>query len=104
MSAVADFFAALPARAAAEPEKTRGLHDTYLFQIGEAGSWTVAVEDGTVTVTPGDGGAAACTIATDEDTFLGIVGGTQSPMAAFMRGKVKIAGDMGVALRLKSVI
>jgi putative sterol carrier protein len=102
MSAVDDFFAALPARAAAEPEKTRGLHDTYLFQVG-AGSWTVAVDDGTVTVTPGDAGAATCTISTDEETFLGIANGTSNPMVAFMRGKVKISGDTGAAMRLKSV-
>ena len=66
MSAVADFFAALPARAAGHPEKTRGLHDTYLFDVGPAGSWTVTVDDGTVSVAEGDTGAATCTIVTNE--------------------------------------
>jgi putative sterol carrier protein len=103
MDSVADFFAALPARAAAETEKTRGLHDTYLFQIGDAGTWTVEVDDGTVTVTPGDGGSATCTIATDEATFLAIANGQQNPALAVMMGKVKIGGDMSAAMRLKSV-
>jgi putative sterol carrier protein len=103
MQTVAEFFAALPARAAAEAEKTRGLHDSYLFQVAGAGEWTVIVDDGTVTVSEGDSGAAKCTIATDEDTFLGIASGQVSPMSAFMRGKVKVTGDMGAAMRLKSV-
>ena len=103
VSAVADFFAKLPARAAAEPEKTRGLHDTYLFDVGPAGSWTVSVDDGTLTVTEGDTGAATCTIVTNEDTFLGIASGRQNPAMAFMTGKVKVSGDMSAAMRLKSV-
>jgi putative sterol carrier protein len=103
VSAVADFFAALPARAASEPEKTRGLHDTYLFDVGDAGSWTVTVDDGTLTVAEGDTGSATCTIATDEKTFLGIAGGQQNPAMAFMTGKVKVSGDMSAAMRLKSV-
>jgi putative sterol carrier protein len=103
VNSVADFFAALPARAAAEAEKTRGLHDVYLFDVADVGTWTVTVDDGSVGVAEGDTGAATCTIATDEDTFLGIAGGTTSAAAAFMRGKVKVSGDMGAAMRLKSV-
>jgi putative sterol carrier protein len=103
VSSVADFFAALPARAAAQQEKTRGLHDTYLFQVGDAGSWTVTVDDGTVGVAPGDAGNASCTIATDEETFLAIANGQQNPAMAVMLGKVKLSGDVGAAMRLKSV-
>jgi putative sterol carrier protein len=103
MDSIADFFAALPARAAAQPEKTRGLHDTYLFQVDDAGSWTVTVDDGSVAVADGDTGAATCTIATDSSTFLGIASGQQNPAVAVMTGKVKISGDMGAAMRLKSI-
>jgi len=103
VSSVADFFAALPARAAAQAEKTRGLHDTYLFAVTGVGSWTVEVNDGTVAVSEGDTGHATCTITTDEQTFLGIANKTQNPATAVMFGKVKIGGDMGAAMRLKSV-
>ena len=103
MDSIPDFFAGLPARAAAAPEKTRGLHDTYLFQIGDAGSWTVTVDDGAVSVAEGDAGSATCTIATDEETFLAIANGQQNPAMAVMLGKVKLGGDMGAAMRLKSV-
>ena len=47
---------------------------------------------------------AACTITTDMDTFKGMYDKSVSPQAAFMTGKMKIAGDMGIALKLQSVI
>jgi putative sterol carrier protein len=103
VDSIADFFAALPARAAAEPEKTRGMHDTFLFDVTGVGAWTVTVDDGSVTVAEGDGQGASCTITTDEQTFMAIADGRQNPATAVMFGKVKIAGDMSAALRLKSV-
>lgn len=100
---VADFFAALPARAAEQADKTRGLHDTYLFDVTGVGAWTVTVDDGTVRVDEGDTGTSSCQITTDEQTFLGIASGQSSAAAAFMRGKIKVAGDMSAAMRLRSV-
>ena len=47
---------------------------------------------------------AACTITTDMETFKGMYDKSVSPQAAFMTGKVKIAGDMGIAMKLQSVI
>jgi len=49
-------------------------------------------------------GDAACTITTDMETFKGMYEKSVSPQAAFMTGKIKIAGDMGIALKLQSVI
>ncbi len=47
---------------------------------------------------------ADCTITTDMETFKGMYDKSVSPQAAFMTGKMKIAGDMGIALKLQSVI
>ena len=47
---------------------------------------------------------ADCTITTDMETFKGMYDKSVSPQAAFMTGKIKIAGDMGIALKLQSVI
>jgi putative sterol carrier protein len=38
------------------------------------------------------------------ETFKGMYDKSGSPHAAFMTGKIKIAGDMGIALKLQSVI
>jgi len=55
------------------------------------------------TVTNEDG-EAACTITTTADTFAQLQSGDLNPMAAVMGGKVKIAGDMGLAMKLQSLL
>jgi putative sterol carrier protein len=42
-------------------------------------------------------------IAVPEDLFLRIVSGRQSPMGAFLMGKIRIEGDTGLAMRLKDL-
>ena len=51
-----------------------------------------------------DDAEAACTITTDMETFKGMYDKSVSPQAAFMTGKLKGEGDMGIALKLQSVI
>lgn len=38
------------------------------------------------------------------DTFQGILDGTQDPNIAFMMGKLKVDGSMGLALKLNSIL
>jgi putative sterol carrier protein len=47
---------------------------------------------------------AACSIITDTDTFTKLKNGELNPMMAVMSGKVKIKGDMGLAMKLQSLI
>lgn len=47
---------------------------------------------------------AACTITTTGETFAELQSGDLNPMAAVMGGKVKIAGDMGLAMKLQSLL
>lgn len=47
---------------------------------------------------------AACTISTDNETFMQLKNGSLNPMMAVMTGKVKIKGDMGLAMKLQSLI
>ena len=47
---------------------------------------------------------AACTISTDADTFMQLKNGELNPMMAVMSGKVKVKGDMGLAMKLQSLV
>ena len=99
---VREFFEALPERANGSGRLTEIEH-TYVFEIGGSGTWTVAVHDGHATVSEGahDGD---CRIATSTETFRRLVSGKQNPMTAYMTGKLKVHGDTGAALKLKSIL
>jgi putative sterol carrier protein len=96
----AEFFEKLPSRVV--PEKTAGMNNSYVCAIDGAGTWTVRVADGAVTVDEGDTGGD-CTISTSAEVFEKIVAGQQNPTAAYMSGKLKIKGDMGAAMKLQKL-
>ena len=48
--------------------------------------------------------AADVTMTADTDTFRAILDGALNPTAAFMTGRLRIAGDMGAAMRLGSAL
>jgi putative sterol carrier protein len=95
-----EFFATLPERV--DPGKTAGMNNTYVFDVEGAGQWTVAVDDGAVSVTE-DAGEADCTISATEETLVKIAKGEANATTAYMTGKLKIKGDMGAALKLQKL-
>jgi putative sterol carrier protein len=97
---VKEFFDGLAARA--DASKTTGMNNSYVFNIDGAGTWTVKVADGSVTVEEGDAGGD-CTISASADDFKRIVNGEQNPTTAYMSGKLKIKGDMGAAMKLQKL-
>lgn len=93
--------ATLEAAAAALQEKLggAGFDGSIQFTIEDEG--TIRVADGTVTTEEGD---ADCTISASLDTFQDMFNGDLDPTAAFMTGKIKIDGDMGVAMKLGQLL
>ena len=47
---------------------------------------------------------ADCTLKCSIETFKGFMEGTQDPTMAFMMGKLKVDGSMGLAMKLNSII
>ncbi len=86
---------ALATAAAAEPASSK----TLVIDMGEDGRIRIAgaVVDNT-------GGAADCTIHVSKADFEQIVSGELDPSAAFMSGKLRVDGDVGVAMALQAVI
>ena len=95
-----EFFDALPSRVS--PDRIEGMNNTYVFDIEGAGTWTVKVADGAVTVTDG-AEEADCTFSATEETFEKIASGEQNATTAYMTGKLKIKGDMGAAMKLQKI-
>jgi putative sterol carrier protein len=48
--------------------------------------------------------AADVTLSADADTFQSILSGELNPTSAFMTGKLSVDGDMGIAMKLASVL
>jgi putative sterol carrier protein len=95
---VREFFQSIESRV--DPSKTAGASASYRFDIEGAGSWHIDVDDGKVTVAE-SGADADCVIQASEEHFAKIIGGEANPMTAYMTGKLKVKGDVELALKLK---
>ncbi|MCS6934273.1 MAG: SCP2 sterol-binding domain-containing protein [Chitinophagales bacterium] len=47
---------------------------------------------------------ADTTISVSVDDLMGIINGSVNPMMAFMSGKIKVQGDMGLAMKLQQLL
>ena len=98
---VSEFFEGLPSRV--DEAKTAGMTNTYRFDVEGAGTWTVDVQDGKVSVAEDGGADPDVTIAASEENFQKLVNGELNPTTAYMTGKLKIKGDMGAAMKLQKL-
>jgi putative sterol carrier protein len=76
-----------------------GLDGSVRFVID--GEGTIRIEGSEVTADEGD---ADCTVTSDADTFRALLDGELDPTAAFMSGRLAIEGDMGLAMKLGSLL
>jgi len=88
-----------------EPEKVAGINAVYQFNVtgDDGGSWYVDVT-GDPTVSEGTKEGANCTITVASSDFVDIVEGRLNGQMAFMTGKLKITGDMGLAMKLQKIL
>jgi putative sterol carrier protein len=77
-----------------------GLGGTLKFDFGEPGSVYIDGKSSPNTVSDGEGKTADCTISVSLDTFEKMVKGELDGTSAFMQGKLRVAGDMGLAMKL----
>lgn len=80
-----------------------GLEATLKFDFGDDGVIYLDGASTPNTVTNEDKDAD-CTMKISKDNFLAMVNGDLDGTTAFMMGKLKIEGNMGVAMKLQSVL
>jgi putative sterol carrier protein len=89
----------------ADAKKLAGINTTVLFDLaGEGGGqWTITVKNGQLAVAEGAAAPANATFKMKAADFTAIVNGTINPVAAFMQGRIRVEGDMAVAMQLQTL-
>ena len=100
---VKGFFESLESRLNSDPSKLVGMNAIYQFDVGE-GSYCVSINEGKASVASGEASHPNCTVRMAENDFLELLSGKLNSQMAFMTGKLKVAGDMGLALKLGSFL
>lgn len=81
-----------------------GLNAVVKFDFGDDGVVVVDANEAPPEVSDDPDTEADVTLICKLDTFEGFLNGTQDPNMAFMMGKLKIKGSMGLALKLSSIL
>jgi putative sterol carrier protein len=66
------------------------------------GTWTVKIAQGKCEVADGPAEAPTATVTAAAADYLALARGELNPMAAFMGGKLRITGDMGLMMKFQS--
>jgi putative sterol carrier protein len=100
------FESRMPDRLRQKPDVISKINAVYQFNISGpgGGAWAVDCTKPGGEVTQGQSAAAKCTVNCSDADFLAIVNGRLNPQMAFMSGKLKIQGDMGLALKLQQIL
>ena len=100
---VKEIFEQMPQRL--DPDTASGLDIVIQYDLtGDGGAgYHVAIKDGVCTVTQGSHDAPSMTMTMEAADFVALTNGELDGMAAFMGGKLKIAGDMSLAMKMQTL-
>lgn len=89
----------------ADAEKLKGMDATILFDVSgeDGGQWTVTIDNGQVDVEEGTTESPTITVEATAQNLKALIKGELNPMAAFMQGKLKVKGDMSMAMQLQKL-
>jgi len=103
MATVKDTFDAMPGRF--RSDKAAGTSAVIQYDVsGEGGgTWHAVIKDGTCTVKTGPATSPNLALQIAAQDWLDMLSGKQSGQMLFMSGKLKVKGDMGLAMKLGSM-
>jgi len=99
-------FEELTKKISSNPDLVKQLGGIYQFDItkdGKTNSWWVDLKNGKGSTGEGKHEKPDCTLATSDDDFVGMMTGKLNSQQLFMQGKLKIKGNMGLAMKLNKL-
>ena len=86
------------------PEKAEGMEAIIQYELSgdEGGNWVISIKDGACSVEEGTTDNPKMTLTADAQDYKDVVLGKQNAMQAFMQGKLKLKGDLNLAMKLTS--
>jgi putative sterol carrier protein len=103
MPTVSEIFANMPSHFRAD--KATGTNVVIQYDIsGEGGgTWHAIIKDGACAVSQGPATAPTLTLQAGAQDWIDLSTGKKQPQMLFMSGKLKMKGDMGLAMKLRSM-
>ncbi len=99
-----EYFNELPGKV--NKDKIKGMNAVYQWDItgDTGGKWQVILKDDNLTIAPGVAAAPNITLTLEVQNFMDLVTGKLNGQMAFLTGKLKVQGDMTLAMKLQSII
>ena len=103
VTSVKDYFETLPQRF--QPNAAKGVKATFQFELSGDGGGTyhVKIDDGTMAVVEGPTDSPSTTIKMAADDYVQMVNGKLSGTMAFMKGKLKVTGNVMLAQKMQNI-
>jgi putative sterol carrier protein len=98
-----EIFKKMPA--AFVPEKANNLNATIQLELtGDgAGNWLLKIANGAVTIEEGQSATPNLTLSMAASDYVALSNGEANPMGLFMGGKIKVQGDMTLAMKFQNL-
>lgn len=89
-----------------DPSKAEGVNATIQFDLSgdNGGLYWLKIADGSAEAGQGQAENPSMTLKASAEDWVAVTKGELNPMQAFMSGKIKVQGDMSLALKLQSLL
>ncbi len=86
-----------------KPSALSGIEAVFQIILKDGESSHIIIADNDYTFHQTEHDDPTVTLTTDSDTLVGLIEGRVNSVQAFMMGKIKFSGDMGLAMKLKNI-